>query len=187
MSVAHTDPKLIRAIRDHANYEAWQTFTIRYTPIIVTYCTARGMPRSSAEEVAQEVFLRICTYGFADRYDPDQGSFRFYLYRVARSVASRMATAETAGDFGEPWSEDPDDAWRQRWREQAVRLALHRVETRISERARQILSLSLRGVSPRVIADLTGMTRDAVYKVRERTRLDIESACRELMLETNEI
>lgn len=182
-----TDPALIKAIRDHTDHEAWRTFEARYAPIIVAYCVSRGLDRVRAEDVSQEAFLRICKHGFADRYDPEQGTFRSYLFRVIRSIASKSSIRPGIQDDHQHPAEDPDEAWDRAWREHAVRLAIRRVEPRLSPRAGEILSLSLRGVSPLAISEITGMSRDAVYKSRERVRREIEAAYRELDLEAHDI
>ena len=183
-----TDPQLISAIRDHENHEAWRTFESRYAPIVIAYCVRMGLAWNAAEDAAQEAFLRICKHGFADRYDPALGTFRGYLFRIVRSVVASSRPLPQH-QHGEETSSprDPDEAWNDVWRSHAVRLALRRAEDRLSGRAKEVLSLSMRDVPPKVIAELTGMSRDAIYKIRERARAEIELACHELRLSPDEI
>jgi|GEM_PF-3582645 len=182
-----TDPALIEAIRDPANYEAWKSFERRYAPMVRSYCISRGMRLIDAEDVAQEVFLRITEHGFADRYDPTLGTFRSYLFRVTRSVASvvlraKSENSQVVNEFG-----GSEDEWNQVWKQEAVRLAIKSVEESVSGSSKRILAMTIRDVPPATIAELTGLTRDAVYKTRDRLKNRIESACKEFMLDPEEI
>lgn len=182
-----TDPNLIHAIRDFANHEAWKTFERRYSPIVRAYCLSRGMRVCDTEDVSQEVFLRISEYGFADRYDPELGTFRSYLFRVTRSVASRFEGSKSIQSTAFQAELSVEEQWEHAWRAHAMRLAVARVEKSSSASTRRILMLTLRGVPPAVIADISGMTRAAVYKCRDRIRSRIETACNEVLLDSNEI
>lgn len=182
-----TDPNLIHAIRDFANHEAWKTFERRYSPIVRAYCAARGMHACDTEDVSQEVFLRISAYGFADRYDPQLGTFRSYLFRVTRSVASKYEDSRSMRSDPSSAEQSVEEQWERAWRAHAIRIAVARVEESSSPTTRRILMLTLRGVPPAVIADILGMTRAAVYKCRDRIRSRIEAACNEVLLDSNEI
>lgn len=182
-----TDPNLIHAIRDIANHEAWKTFERRYSPIVRAYCASRGMRVCDTEDVSQEVFLRISTYGFADRYDPQLGTFRSYLFRVTRGVASRYEDSKAQQPAAFQAEQSVEEEWDRAWKAHAIRLAVARVEKSSSASTRRILMLTLRGVPPAVIADISGMTRAAVYKCRDRIRSRIEAACNEVLLDSNEI
>lgn len=182
-----TDPILMNAICDTANHEAWRSFERRYAPMVCSYCIARGMRANDAEDVAQEVFLRITAHGFAHRYDPSVGTFRSYLFRVTRSVASGIRQSQGHKPVASHNVNDSEQEWDRVWKQQAIRLAIKRVEESVSEKTKCILSLTFRGVPPSTIAELTGMSRDAVYKNRERLRIRLESACKEFMLDPGEI
>ncbi len=55
---------------------------------------ARSAGSKAAEDVTQEVFLRLWRH--PERYDPARGSLRGYLLTVTRSVALDMVRSETA-------------------------------------------------------------------------------------------
>lgn len=184
---SRTDPELIRAIRNPANYVAWETFERRYAPMIRSYCIARGFPSCDADDVAQEVFLRIGKYGFADRYDPEQGTFRSYLFRVTRSVASRVLSVQRDSVRNLDVMDDSQDVWDEVWRTQSLRLAVSKVERSASGTSRSVLSLMMRGIRPSIISETTGMSLDAVYKARSRLRSNIELAVSEFLLDPLEI
>lgn len=184
---SRTDPELVRAIRNPKNYVAWETFEGRYAPMIRSYCVARGFPSCDADDVAQEVFLRVSKYGFADRYDPDRGTFRSYLFRVTRSVASRALSLQKDLPRDLDVMDDSQDVWDEVWRTQSLRLAVNKVERTASATSRSVLSLMLRGARPSIIAETTGISLHAVYKARSRLRSSIELALGEFLLDPLEI
>lgn len=182
-----TDPSLMRAVRDVNNSEAWNTFLNRYSPIVRAFCINRGVPIGDIDDVVQEVFLRITQYSFADRYDPSVGTFRSYLFRVTRSIITGMKSS-TVGEVADSQSiENSEAEWERLWKIQAVQLSIAQVERTLSESSKDVLSLTMRGVSPNAIVQITGMSKAAVYKKRERLKVRIQRAFQDFMLDRNEV
>tara|TARA_R110002073_G_scaffold336260_1_gene531340 strand:- start:71104 stop:71736 length:633 start_codon:yes stop_codon:yes gene_type:complete len=182
-----TDPSLMRAVRDVNNSEAWNTFLNRYSPIVRAFCINRGVPIGDIDDVVQEVFLRITQYSFADRYDPSVGTFRSYLFRVTRSIITGMKSS-TVGEVADSQSNENSEAeWERLWKIQAVQLSIAQVERTLSESSKDVLSLTMRGVSPNAIVQITGMSKAAVYKKRERLKVRIQRAFQDFMLDRNEV
>lgn len=65
--------------------EAWKRMVALYGPLVYRWCRRWGLQPTDAENVGQEVFSRVLTglAGFHAR--PGSGSFRGWLYRVARN------------------------------------------------------------------------------------------------------
>lgn len=182
-----TDPSLMRAVRDVNNSEAWNTFLNRYSPIVRAFCINRGVPIGDIDDVVQEVFLRITQYSFADRYDPSVGTFRSYLFRVTRSIITGMKSS-AVGEVADSQSiENSEAEWERLWKIQAVQLSIAQVERTLSESSKDVLSLTMRGVSPTAIVQITGMSKAAVYKKRERLKVRIQRAFQDFMLDRNEV
>lgn len=182
-----TDPSLMRAVRDVNNSEAWNTFLNRYSPIVRAFCINRGVPIGDIDDVVQEVFLRITQYSFADRYDPSVGTFRSYLFRVTRSIITGTKSS-AVGEVADSQSiENSEAEWERLWKIQAVQLSIAQVERTLSESSKDVLSLTMRGVSPTAIVQITGMSKAAVYKKRERLKVRIQRAFQDFMLDRNEV
>src|SRR5438874_13609095 len=70
-----------------ANGTAWQEFTDRYRPRIYAHCLTFGLQRADADDVTQNVLLRLVAKLPEFHYDPSQ-SFRAWLRTVTRHILS---------------------------------------------------------------------------------------------------
>ncbi len=184
MNTTRTDPDLIASIANGENHDAWREFEAWYAPIVRSFCISRGMPRQDADDIAQEVFLRLSQSSIATRYDPQRGRFRSYLFQVTRSAvssSSRQHPQWKSIDF----SESPScvNEWNKAWKSECIRRALLHVERTSSTSAKQILNLSMRGQNPAEISDALGVSVESVYKSRQRIRERIESTIRRFHIE----
>ncbi|TWT96319.1 RNA polymerase sigma factor RpoE [Neorhodopirellula pilleata] len=85
-----TNVSLIARIQsDQRHEESWVDFVDRYGRRIFSWCERRGLQPNDAEDVTQEVLVRIAKYIRSFRYDAKQ-SFRGYL---------RQATENAVNDF----------------------------------------------------------------------------------------
>src|SRR5439155_26764129 len=77
---------------------AWQEFTDRYRPRIYAHCLAFGLQTADADDVTQNVLLRLVAKLPEIHYDPAQ-SFRAWLRAVTRHSLSDYV-AERRGQQG---------------------------------------------------------------------------------------
>ncbi len=81
----------------HRDEAAWREFVDRYGSRIYSWCRARKLPESDAEDVTQEVLLRLARYIQDFEYDPGK-SFRGWLRRVTENAIRDYANAGTGAD-----------------------------------------------------------------------------------------
>lgn len=65
---------------------AVNVFVARYRPAVVRFARSRGLSEADAEDVAQEVFLRLFDDEVLKRADPARGRFRSMLLAITRHV-----------------------------------------------------------------------------------------------------
>lgn len=87
-----TSPSLLGRLRDSPDDQsAWTEFVRRYQPRLLAWCRRWGLQDSDAQEVAQNVMLRLASKLRVLSYDPSL-SFRGWLHTIARHAWSDFVT-----------------------------------------------------------------------------------------------
>jgi RNA polymerase sigma factor (sigma-70 family) len=100
---------LARLREDDRDSEAWATFIDRYGSRIYEWCLARRLQPADAEDVTQNVLLKLAKHLGSFEYDP-QLTFRGWLRRVAENTiidflrqTARVTSADAIGsELGRP-------------------------------------------------------------------------------------
>lgn len=178
---SRTCPTLLERLRDAADPMAWSDFFQSYWPVVYAYARDRGCSQPTAEEIVQEVMLTVFEQRDLFRYDPARGRFRDWLYRVTRNQVAEhrrrpsQRVRACGGDSSSPAVEvespepAPDATWEKAF-EQALLAALLDVvrrETNPEDFVAFELTV-LQERPPAMAAQLTGMTRNMVYKARRK-------------------
>jgi RNA polymerase sigma-70 factor (ECF subfamily) len=177
-SPPETRASLLVKIRDHQNASAWQDFTDLYTPVIRKTALRMGLQVADVENVVQEVLLAVSQSIDQWLDNPQRGSFRGWLSRIAKNktldLLTRKATRPESGPSRE-WDAIPaalsslSSYWDQEYRwELLVRAAKH-VREAVAEATWQAFWLST--IENRPIADVArqlGVRQGVVYLSRCR-------------------
>src|SRR5262245_12478508 len=79
-----------------ADRAAWDEFVRRYHPMIHAWCLKWGLQASDADDVAQDVLVKLLTAMRTFRYDPSR-SFHAWLKTVTQHVLSQFSTQRRRG------------------------------------------------------------------------------------------
>jgi RNA polymerase sigma-70 factor (ECF subfamily) len=80
-----TRPSLLVRIRDSGDREAWRRFVEVYAPLVYKFARSRGLQDADAADLTQEVLQAVSGASKRLVYDPRRGTFRAWLYTVARN------------------------------------------------------------------------------------------------------
>lgn len=176
-----TRPTLLEQLRDGNNPLAWDEFFQRYWPMIHTFARRRGCSEHTAEEIVQEVMLKVFSKQDIFQYDPTRGRFRDWLGTVVRNQVAeyhrrpaqriKPQGASGNGSTHEPSASTgtPEEIWESVF-ESSLLLALLDV-VRCEANPRDYLAFelfTLDGMQAAEVARVTGLTRNVVYKAHRK-------------------
>jgi len=177
-----TRPSLLIRLRDPRDERAWSEFVAIYTPLIHRLARQSGLQGADADDLAQEVFRAVA--GAIDRWDPDpaRGSFRGWLFRIARNLVingldARRRQPMAAGDtevrrlIEQQPAPGPDATalFEEEYRRGLFRWAVDRVRGEFRESTWQAFwQTAVEGRKPQEVAAALGLTAGAVYVYRNR-------------------
>jgi RNA polymerase sigma factor (sigma-70 family) len=179
--VSNTRATLLERLRDGADALAWDEFFSYYWPTIYGFARLRGCSDHTAEEIVQDVMLKVFQQRDVYQYDPDRGRFRDWLGTVVRNdvAAHRRRPANrvrgAGGDSDVPAldtaddQQDADAAWETAFENSLLLALLSAVRREMSPRTYLAFELvGLEGISGNQAARMTGLSRNAVYKAHKR-------------------
>ena len=80
-----TRATLILRLRDAGDDRSWEEFVEIYTPLLYHFFTGRGLQDADAADLGQEVMRAVARAIGRFEYDPEKGTFRSWLYTIARN------------------------------------------------------------------------------------------------------
>lgn len=175
-----THPSLLQRVADMGDHAAWREFDARYRDLIWRYCRRKGLQASDAEDVRQLVMLNLAKQLRTFEYRPEKGRFRDYLGRaVANGIhrVFRRPRLESQGlgtDEGRDLEAPPDVTldreWEIEWMHHHYRRAIEHVRGSSDPRSIEVFEQLLAGRTVEETAQEFRLSRDAVYKVKQRVR-----------------
>jgi RNA polymerase sigma-70 factor (ECF subfamily) len=168
---------LLIRIQDDQDQHAWAEFVDIYWDLIYRFGRKKGLQEADALDLTQEVLcaLRMGIKKF--KYDPDRGSFKSWLLKIAHNerinlVKRRRPEPVGSGDSGilarQPSPED-SVIWEEEFLLRLLECALDRVKARCRDSKWEAFWLTaVAGKKPAEVARALSMSVGAVYIARSR-------------------
>jgi RNA polymerase sigma-70 factor (ECF subfamily) len=176
-----TRATLLERLRDASDPVAWDEFFHRYWRLIYALARRRGCSDHTAEEIVQDVMLKVFEQRDLFHYDPARGRFRDWLAALVRSrvadyhrePAQRVRPRGGGSDVpqGQPEADAaPPNALCEAALEEALLWVLLGVVRReMNPRAYLAFVLrTLHELPGAQVAEFTGLSRNAVYRAQRR-------------------
>jgi RNA polymerase sigma factor (sigma-70 family) len=177
-----TRHSLVLRLRNAADEAAWAEFVSLYEPFVYRLARRKGLQDADAQDLCQEVFRAVASA--IDRWDPDpaKGSFRGWLFRIARNLSVNFLTSQrrqargtgrtTVQELLEAQQEPDAQAEAEftiEFKRQAFRWAAERVRHEFADSTWQAFwKTGVENLSVSAVAEELGLSVGAVYIARSR-------------------
>jgi RNA polymerase sigma-70 factor (ECF subfamily) len=166
-------PELVARTRD-GDERAFAILVERYRPIVFRWAIGLSGDEDEAEDITQEVFVRVHRKLSSFRGD---GPFDAWLYRITRRVVLRMRPAAASAADGAMEDLYITDPGARVDRERAVAL-IRTIATTLPMRQREVFMLcDIEGRTPAEVAEILNMkdvsVRASLFKARASIRRTI--------------
>jgi RNA polymerase sigma-70 factor (ECF subfamily) len=175
-----TRHSLILRLRDPADEVAWREFAALYEPLVLRLARRKGLQDADARDMCQDVLLAVARAAESWDPDPNKGSFRGWLSRVARNLMINFLTRQEQLGTGrtsvmelleaQP-KLDPSaaDLFDLEYRRRLFQWAAEKVENEFTpETWRAFWRTAIDGEKSGRVAESLGMSIGAVYIARSR-------------------
>ena len=199
MAVApSTRPSLLLRLKAPRDERAWAEFVEIYEPLIRRLARARGLQGADTDDLAQDVFRAVAVA--IEQWDPDpaRGSFRGWLFRIARNLIVNLLAARRrqGASFGAGGTEmvellraqpsDSEDSalFDLEYRRQVFARAAQRACSHFQETTWQAFwRTAVDGKSGAAVAAELGLSVGAVYVARSRVLGRLAERVRQMQAE----
>lgn len=180
-ALASTRQSLLTRLKKSDDHDGWQRFFDTYAGVIRALALRSGLASAEADDALQETLLSVSREMPGFRYDPAKGSFKAWLFQIARRrIVDQFRKRERQQRDGndvenlvtrvaDPNAQTLDQLWEDEWRSNQLQLAISRVKVKISARQWQMFDLAaLQNLPSKRICDLLGINRAQLYMARMR-------------------
>lgn len=185
-----TNISLIARVRDRSDVESWREFYQFYHPLLTRYLRRLGLKEDTANDVIQDVFVRLLQALPKFELDGKRGRFRSYLWKLTYSgLVDEARRVKARQQAEEEWVKRfliADEAESRKFHQELneinyreiVDKALPRVRAVTSERAWTCFEQRLLRDRPgaEIAADL-GITDKAVFVYASRVLKSVRQQC----------
>jgi RNA polymerase sigma factor (sigma-70 family) len=184
MNAPVTRPSLFIRLRDLRDADAWVEFCRIYGPLVYQYGRRHALQDADAADLMQEVLRVFANSASEFRYDPSRGSFRSWLFTVARTKRINLGLQGNRQPRGTGDSEVvrrlnqlPDRApepgesveWDRAFEQRLFEWGMARIRGEFKESTwRAFWMTAIDAASPQSAAAALGITIGAVYSARYR-------------------
>ena len=186
---------LLNRIRDVSDSDAWAEFATLYGPVVYGFARKRGLQDADASDLVQDVLRSVARNAERLEYDPKRGTFRGWLYTVARNkifnfLNSQRNRARGVGDDGSDHDrldsladkrDDQEALWELEYQRRLSSLAMDAVRHEFQPATwKAFWATAVDGKSAADIGRELGMTSGAVYVAKSRVLARLREKVTEL-------
>jgi RNA polymerase sigma factor (sigma-70 family) len=193
-----TRRSLLSRLRNLDDRESWSTFLDLYSRLLYNVARRAGCGESDAQDIVQETVVAVAREIPRFVYDPARGSFKQWLFRIARRriadhfrrtyrqpprspISLELMEDDEAVLPPAAAVSDLDLAWDEEWERSIFAAAVERVRTTANPRHFQVFDYCVLKAWPAgKVAATLGLNVAQVYLARHRVSHSVKLAAREI-------
>ncbi len=188
-----TRHSLLLRIRDREDGDAWADFVSIYAPLVYGLARRQGLQDADAADLTQDVLRVVVRAAPRFAYDPGRGTFRGWLFTVARNRARRRALEcrrQVAGSGSDavqkalechPAPEEEGPWWEREYEARLFEWAADNVRDCFRPATWQAFwQTAVEGREPSAVAAELGLSLGAIYIARSRVLARVREQARRL-------
>jgi RNA polymerase sigma-70 factor (ECF subfamily) len=190
---------LLNRIKDVGDAQAWAEFARLYGPVVYAFARKRGLQDADAADLVQDVLRSVVRNAGKLEYDPKRGTFRGWLYTIARNKIYNFLSAnknrpKASGDDGSQERLDniSDDAgdnleseWELEYQRRLSARAMDRVKHEFQPNTWQAFwGTAVEGRGAAEVGKELKMTSGAVYVAKSRVLARLRDEVQSLIAES---
>ena len=182
-----TRASLLRRVKNVQDQKSWEEFDAIYRKLIYGFAIKSGLTHEEAEDAVQETFAKLTEQLPEFEYDPERGSFKNWLRRVAHAQVvaqfrrrfkagppapprpgetTRTSTLQRAPD---PSGPELERIWDEEWGAYLIRAAEDKVKRLVDPLQFQIYDLYVKkGWPSEKVAEMFSVPVGQVYMAKHR-------------------
>jgi RNA polymerase sigma-70 factor (ECF subfamily) len=181
MDTPDTRSTLLVRLSAPRDEEAWAEFTAIYAPLVRRVARQRGMQAADADDLVQEVFRAVTRAMEREAFDHRRGSFRGWLFRIARNLIVNFLASQKRQPRGsghsdvqrlleaQPSRDEETTLFDVEYRRSLLYWAAERVRGEFSELTwRAFWQTGVEGLPAKDVAHALGTTVGTVYHYKSR-------------------
>jgi RNA polymerase sigma-70 factor (ECF subfamily) len=191
----HTRPSLLVRLRDAGDRAAWGQFVELYAPLVYRFARRRGLQDADAADLTQDVLKAVAGASARLEYDPGRGTFRGWLFTVARNLLNnflarqRRRPAAEGGTEGQRLLEElpapienEEALWQQEYEQRLFDWAAEQIRGDFQETTWQAFwRTAVEGENPRTVAAALALSVGAVYVAKSRVLARLRKLVQEII------
>jgi RNA polymerase sigma factor (sigma-70 family) len=175
-----TRQTLLKKLQLNLSEESWEEFIYFYKNFIYSIIKTMGINETDADDIYQQVLVRIWKSIKNFNAKQKKGSFRSWIYKItqnttltfiAKSSTKKSKMAEIQLDVEDKvHSPEIDQIIDEQWNRHISKMAFKNIAERISEKALEAFTSQFNGETPEDTARRLGLEKRTIYIYRARIK-----------------
>ena len=172
-----TRSSVLKAVADTENEAAWQRLFNLYAGLVFSIARSKGLNEEEADDVVQDVFIRLAQFLPTFEYSRTKGSFRSYLVNLVYNlIIDKWRIHQREDERMKAYKDEvvnmpsaEKDFVEREWQEAALEEALRRIKSEVRpEHYAAFVASAVEGQDTETVMRLYNLSRDNLYQIRKR-------------------